>query len=100
MIRIVKMEFEEDKVNAFLQLFEERKERIAGFPGCTHLELLRDQNNPNIFFTYSFWNSAADLEQYRTSDFFADTWRHTKVLFKEKATAWSVDSIFNSDTLS
>lgn len=97
MIRIVKMEFEPSKIDDFLKLFEERKERIASFPGCTHLELLRDKEQNNIFFTYSFWNSPADLEQYRNSEFFADTWKHTKILFKNKAAAWSVDSIYNSD---
>lgn len=91
MIRIVKMCFKEEHIDAFKALFEERKATIRAQEGCTHLELLQDINNPQIFFTYSFWNSEQYLDQYRNSDFFADTWQKTKALFADKAAAWSVD---------
>jgi len=90
MIRIVKMSFRPECVEDFQQLFEERKAIIRGQEGCTHLELLRDINHPNVFFTYSFWEEPKYLEQYRNSEFFADTWAKTKALFAEKAAAWSV----------
>ncbi|RYZ26334.1 MAG: antibiotic biosynthesis monooxygenase, partial [Sphingobacteriales bacterium] len=56
-IRIVKMVFKPEHVPAFVQLFEERKERIAGFEGCLYLELWREAGNDNVFFTYSHWES-------------------------------------------
>ncbi|KAA5533314.1 antibiotic biosynthesis monooxygenase [Taibaiella lutea] len=90
-VRIVKMEFQEDKVTDFLQLFEERKERIRHFEGCKHLELWRQSGKSNIFFTYSHWNAESDLDHYRFSDFFKDTWQLTKALFAAKAEAWSVE---------
>ncbi|MBL7707059.1 MAG: antibiotic biosynthesis monooxygenase [Taibaiella sp.] len=90
MIRIVKMCFRPECVEDFKQLFEERKALIRAQEGCTHLELLRDINNPSVFFTYSFWQDPEYLEQYRQSAFFADTWARTKALFAEKAAAWSV----------
>lgn len=90
MIRIVKMSFRPECVEDFQQLFEERKAIIRTQEGCTHLELLRDINHPNVFFTYSFWEEPKYLEQYRNSEFFADTWAKTKALFAEKAAAWSV----------
>lgn len=90
MIRIVKMCFRPECVDDFKQLFEERKAMIRAQEGCTHLELLRDINNPSVFFTYSFWEGPQYLEQYRHSAFFADTWARTKALFAEKAAAWSV----------
>jgi len=89
-IRIVQMTFREDTVAAFTALFDERKATIRGFAGCTHLELWQDSRHPNIFFTYSHWNSEADLDHYRFSDFFKDTWGRTKALFKNKPQAWSV----------
>lgn len=91
MIRIVKMTFVPERVPEFLQLFAERKERIRNQEGCTHLELLKDIAQDNVYFTYSYWDAPEYLEQYRCSDFFADTWKHTKALFADKAQAWSVN---------
>ena len=48
-VRIVKMVFREEEVESFKQLFTERKSLIRNFEGCTHLELLQDKTNPNIF---------------------------------------------------
>jgi hypothetical protein len=91
--RIVKMTFQAGKIEIFKVLFEARKEQIRGFNGCEYLELLQNVNQPNIFFTYSFWNSETDLNAYRDSELFKDTWAKTKVLFDEKPEAWSVDSV-------
>ncbi len=90
-IRIVKMEFTPEKVSEFLENFETVKERIRNFPGCKHLELYRDKNHDNIFFTYSKWEQESDLENYRNSDLFKNVWKETKPKFAQKAAAWSVD---------
>ncbi len=91
--RIVKMEFEQENIPAFLDNFEVIKEKIRNFPGCKFLELYRDKNNETIFFTYSRWNEEADLENYRTSELFKGVWSLTKPMFKKKAEAWSVDTL-------
>lgn len=91
--RIVKLELQEDQVAAFLSNFEKIKSKIKAFPGCTHLNLLRDKDHPNIFFTYSKWEREEDLERYRTSVFFKIVWSTTKPMFKNKAEAWSVDVV-------
>jgi quinol monooxygenase YgiN len=89
--RIVKMTFREDAVDAFLSdVFEHSKAAIRAFPGCRHMELLRSAETPAMFFTLSVWDDAAALERYRQSAFFKNTWAKTKVLFAEKAEAWSV----------
>lgn len=92
-VRIVKMEFQEDKVADFIQLFEERKERIRHFEGCRHLELWRQAGKEHVYFTYSHWNSESDLDHYRFSSFFKETWQLTKALFSAKAEAWSVEQV-------
>lgn len=89
-VRIVQMTFRKECVKDFTDLFEDRKQTIRGFRGCTHLELWQDNTHPNIFFTYSMWDSQADLDHYRFSDFFKDTWGKTKALFVDKPQAWSV----------
>jgi len=93
LIRIVRMSFVPEKVDTFLTLFKERRERIRTFPGCTRLDLLRDANKPNVFYTYSFWLDENYLEQYRHSELFRDTWKHTKQLFNDRPQAFSLDKI-------
>lgn len=88
--RIVKMSFKSENTEAFERLFLLVKEQIRAFPGCEGVKLLRDIENPNIFFTYSIWVDETALNAYRKSAFFDDTWGKTKVLFDSKAQAWSV----------
>lgn len=86
------MTFREEAVETFLHdVFEHSKDRIRAFPGCQHMELLRNLNQPNILFTLSIWDDEAALEDYRKSELFQTTWAKTKVLFAEKAEAWSVE---------
>ena len=87
------MSFADEQVDAFLKNFHENKEKIRAVNGCHLLELLRDKDNPNIFFTYSYWNEQVDLENYRQSDLFKSVWAKTKVLFNEKPQAWSVEKV-------
>jgi len=89
-IRIVKMTFQPEKTTEFQMIFEESKQLIRNMNGCSHLELLNDINEPNIFFTYSYWESETDLNDYRNSDVFANVWAKTKILFSAKPEAWSV----------
>ena len=87
------MSFEPAKIEEFLANFEVIKIKIRNFEGCNLLELYRDQNNTNIFFTYSYWNSEADLNNYRHSELFKGVWAKTKPLFNAKPEAWSVDKL-------
>lgn len=93
LVRIVKMSFEPAKIEEFLANFEVNKTKIRNFEGCAFLELYRDQNNTNIFFTYSYWNSEGDLNTYRHSDLFKNVWAKTKPLFNAKPEAWSVEKL-------
>lgn len=88
--RLVKLQFQEDKVNDFIQIFEETKQRIRHFPGCQHLELWR---TGNTFFTYSIWETEAALDHYRHSELFKTTWARTKALFSAKPEAWSLEVV-------
>ncbi|MFN2262012.1 MAG: putative quinol monooxygenase [Psychroflexus sp.] len=90
-VRIVKMTFQQDFIKNFERIFEDNKLHIRGFEGCELLELYQDKNQPNIFFTYSYWQDESDLENYRHSDLFKKVWKATKAGFSEKAEAWSLD---------
>lgn len=89
-VRIVQMTFREDAVNSFVEMFEQRKERIRHFNGCNHLELWQDSSRLNVFFTYSIWDSQEALDHYRFSEFFKETWGITRALFADMPQAWSV----------
>jgi Uncharacterized conserved protein len=91
--RIVKLTFKPENIPSFEQIFAETKNGILAFEGCNMVELYQDMNNPNIFFTYSFWDTPADLEKYRNSDFFKEVWARTKQLFSDKPEAWSVNKV-------
>ena len=90
-VRIVKMTFEADKIDQFLTVFNQNKDKIRNSEGCELLELYRDKTNPTIFFTYSYWQKEGNLENYRNSELFQNVWAKTKVLFNDKPEAWSVD---------
>ncbi len=90
-VRIVKIGFHEENVAAFLDIFESKKEKIRSNKGCQLLELYRDKKDPSIFFTYSYWKTEQDLENYRNSELFKSVWKKTKALFNTKPEAWSVD---------
>ena len=87
------MEFEPENVSAFVNIFKTNKDIITNFDGCHSVELLRDINTQNIFFTYSIWDSESYLNKYRESNTFKDIWSKTKPLFSSKAKAWSVEEI-------
>ena len=92
-VRIVKMSFSKAHVDAFLKNFDANKEAIRNFEGCKFLELYRDKQNKQVFFTYSYWDTEGHLENYRSSKLFKTVWSETKLLFNDKPKAWSVDKI-------
>jgi len=92
-IRIVKMTFREDSSETFKDFTNTIKNKIQNFEGCLHLDIFRDIKNPNIFFTYSHWDTEEHLNKYRYSDFFKSTWAKTKQWFDDKPCAWSVENV-------
>ena len=92
-IRIVKMTFRPEAVTDFLHIFEGVKDHIRAFEGCERLELLQHLDDSHVMFTYSWWNTPEDLEAYRQSALFSETWLKTKALFGGKPEAWSVNKM-------
>jgi quinol monooxygenase YgiN len=89
LIRIVRMTFKPEKTAEFLEIFRNSKARIRAFEGCQHVELLQDLHQPNIYSTYSLWDSEEHLNNYRDSELFGQVWPATKTLFADKPQAWS-----------
>lgn len=85
------MHFTDAGVEEFLAIFNAYKSNIRNSEGCTHLELLKDADEPNTYTTLSYWNGAADLERYRKSELFGTVWGQVKTLFRERSQAFSLE---------
>ncbi len=75
------MTFNPEHEKAFVRLFDSVSDRIRRHPGCRHLTLLRDVEQPGHFTTFSVWDSVDHLNDYRASPLFAGTWKETKTMF-------------------
>ena len=91
--RIVKLSIESNKKTKFIDLFQENQHLISSFDGCISVELVKDINSNNIFFTYSLWENENALNTYRNSTLFKGIWSKTKTFFCDKPEAWSLQSI-------
>lgn len=89
--RIVKMTFKKENIPSFEQIFQASRPVITAFPGCEGVTLYRDLDRPEIFVTYSIWDTDAALQDYRRSPFFREVWGQTKALFAAPAEAWSLE---------
>ena len=86
-VRIVRMSFKQDAVDAFLKNFKDNKQKIRKSVGCSHLELMQDLNDPTVFTTHSHWDNEECLNGYRNTELFKNVWKKTKVLFSDKPIA-------------
>jgi heme oxygenase (mycobilin-producing) len=89
-IRIVRMHFTEAGVEEFLEIFDRNKVAIRNFPGCSHLQLLKDAEDETIYTTLSHWDKEESLEAYRKSELFGAVWGRVKTLFAERTVAFSL----------
>jgi quinol monooxygenase YgiN len=91
--RIVKLNISSNHIEDFINLFNDNKSKILNFSGCNHVEIMREFDNENIFFTYSHWQNTSSLEKYRESSTFKEIWKKTKTYFCDKPEAWSLKKI-------
>ncbi len=89
--RIVKLSLSEETKDQFVDIFYLTQPVIQNFNGCMKVDLMQDVQNTNICFTISHWVTEADLNSYRNSQFFKETWTKVKPLFSQKAEAWSLE---------
>ena len=91
------MQFRPGATDAFLDIFNASKHLIRRREGCQHLSLYTEAGLPDVFFTYSIWDTLEHLDDYRNSELFRETWVKTKALFAEKAQAWSMEEVETVD---
>jgi quinol monooxygenase YgiN len=86
------MHFTEAGCTEFLQIFDKHKNQIRNFPGCHHLQLLKDLRDSQCFTTLSYWDNEASLDAYRQSPLFEGVWTQVKPLFAARTQAFSLVS--------
>ena len=90
-IRIVRMHFTESGVEEFLEIFNQHRTAIRNFPGCSHLQLLKDPEDLLCYTTLSHWDQLQSLENYRKSELFGSVWGRVKTLFSERTQAFTLE---------
>lgn len=93
--RIVKLEFQPERLEDFLRYFDSISHVVNDFPGCIGMKLYQDVEQRHIVMTYSHWNSPEDLENYRCSEAFGKIWPTIKPWFAQRPEAWTVNAYFN-----
>lgn len=88
-VRIVRLTIDPSRTDEFVSLYEHVSARIRQFDGCRHLELWQDVRYSNIYTTCSHWRHHDDLDAYRESAFFKETWSLTRRLLAAPAEATS-----------
>jgi heme-degrading monooxygenase HmoA len=91
LIRIVRMHFTEAGVGEFLEIFEKNMKAIRNVDGCSHLQLLKDVDDPLTYTTLSYWDDSKSLDNYRKSELFGIVWGSVKTLFAERSQAFSLE---------
>ena len=95
--RIVKMTFKEERCADFEAYFNEIKDQVGNQLGCHGVKLLKDISGSGIYFTYSIWDTEADLNAYRHTELFGQVWPKVKAWFADKPDAWSTTVFLQSN---
>ncbi len=94
LLRIVRLEFPQERIADFQQVFLSSRSFIESMPGCEGVELRQELDKPGVFFTVSHWHTVDNLNYYRDSDKFVETWKTIKPWFIAKPQAWTLEKIF------
>jgi len=92
--RIVKLTVKNASAKSeFEKIYQVRNPFKNGVKGCTSVKVMQDVNHKDVFYTVSLWDSNDDLEAYRQSDYFAETWPMVKAQLSKRAEAFSMTEL-------
>lgn len=97
-VRLVRLKFAPEHVDAFLEFYAQSEPTIRHQPGCLALSLVQETADPTAFGTWSTWQSGRDLQAYRRSAFFRGFWPKVKSMLREPADAVSY-SVLTGDAI-
>jgi len=92
--RIVRLTVrDEASMEAFRNIYAERNPFKNGVQGCMSVKIMKDVTEENIYYIVSHWDRPEDLEAYRQSDYFKETWPMVKAQLATRAEAFSMTEI-------
>ena len=92
--RVVRLTLKDDaSINAFQEIYRSRNPFTKGVKGCREVKVLKDVDHDDVYYTFSIWDSNEDLEAYRQSNYFAETWPMVKAQLAKRAEAFSMTEI-------
>jgi quinol monooxygenase YgiN len=91
--RIVMLNFQPDRVDEFLEIFNQNKQVLAKSDGCIRLEIFKSTGHTDTYVTISNWQSEEHLEMYRQSELFKEIWSKVKPFFNNKAQVWTLNTL-------
>ena len=95
-LRIVKMELIENKIELFEHFRENLKEEKLKQEGCLHHDFFCDKDNCLIFFSYTIWATEKHLRKYKKTELFKEVARTLRTFCLKEPVAWTVENVFNS----
>jgi len=75
---------------SFQEIYRSRNPLKNGVKGCREVKVMKDVNDDNVYYTVSTWEHNDDLEAYRASEYFAETWPMVKAQLSKRAEAFSM----------
>jgi quinol monooxygenase YgiN len=84
------MQFTPDSKATFIDIFYKKQPFIEGFEGCHSVDLMEDEADDMVLYTFSKWDENESLQKYRNSEMFIKTWKQVKPLFASKAQTFSL----------
>ena len=66
----VNVKIKPEETENFKEFLQQEMKDVKQFSGCEHFHLYEDIYNPNAFLLYEEWQTLADFDAYRQSDFF------------------------------
>lgn len=92
--RIVKLTLKDsDAIQVFEKIYKERNPSKNKIQGCRSVEVMKDVNEDLVYYTVSQWDANEDLEAYRASAYFSETWPMVKAQLSQRAEAFSMTEI-------
>ncbi len=95
-LRIVKMELNETKIELFEHFMDNLKEEKLKQDGCLHHDIFCDKDNSMMFFSYTIWATEKHLKKYKKTELFKEVTRTIRTLCVKEPIAWTVENVFNS----
>lgn len=78
---------------AFAKIYANRNPFTKKVKGCLEVKVMKDADHDDVIYTVSLWEAKEDLEAYRNSNYFAETWPMVKKQLAKRAEAFSLEEL-------